>query len=67
MPAGFSKVTGTDLSTGLVIANNTKGVEGTQNYVWIEVPTTIEEEIKLSNGTTKTVKLANAENDEEIG
>ena len=61
LPAGFSQVVETTLNTGLTITNTNKGTPGTQNYVWIEVPTTIDAEI---NG--KTVTLANASNDEEI-
>ncbi|MBQ7882252.1 MAG: hypothetical protein IJ312_06030 [Treponema sp.] len=66
LPEGFSQVEGTSLETGLTIANTNDGTAGTQNYVWIEVPTTTEETITLSDGTTKTVKLANAATDEEI-
>ena len=39
--ASFSQVAGTDLSNGLTITNTTDGSIGNQNYVWIEVPTTI--------------------------
>ena len=65
LPAGFSQVTGTSLETGLTIANTSNGTPGTQNYVWIEVPTT-EQTITLSDGTTKTIHLAEVENDKEI-
>ena len=57
LPDGFSLVDGTDLSNGLTITNAT----GLQNYVWIEVPTTISAEV---NGTTVT--LANAKDESEI-
>ena len=69
LPAGFSQVKDTNLATGLTIANTSNGTPGTQNYVWIEVPTTIEEEIIVEvDGvfTTKTVKLSNTANIEEI-
>ena len=66
LPSGFTQVSGTTLETGLTITNASNGKIGTQSYVWIEVPTTIEKSITLSNGTTKTVKLANATNNEEI-
>ena len=65
LPAGFSQITGTDLSNGLTIANTADGTPGTQNYVWIEVPTT-EQTITLSDGTTQTIHLAGTKNDEEI-
>ena len=61
LPDGFKKVSGTTLENGLTITNKT----GLQNYVWIEVPTT-EQTITLSDGTTKTIHLAEAKNDEEI-
>ena len=65
LPEGFSQVTGTSLETGLTIANTLDGTPGTQNYVWIEVPTT-EQTITLYDGTTRTIHLAEAKNDEEI-
>ena len=63
LPAGFSHVEGTDLSNGLTITKTNGDLK--QNYVWIEVPTT-EQIITLSDGTTKTIHLAGAKNEEEI-
>ncbi len=59
------KITGTNLETGLVISNTADGKEGTQNYVWIEVPTNTSQTITI-DGTTKTIKLSEAQNDDEI-
>ena len=65
LPLGFSQVKGTSLETGLTISNTTDGTLGTQNYVWIEVPTTISAEV-IRNETPTTITLADAENEDEI-
>ena len=65
LPEGFSQVTGTTLDTGLTIANTSDGKPGTQNYVWIEVPTTIKASVSRSGDATE-ITLAEAQNDSEI-
>ena len=65
IPEGFSKVDGTDLSTGLVITNREDGTIGNKNYVWIEVPNNKKQKITV-NSVEKTITLEEAKTNEEI-